>query len=270
VKFENLSVANEGMDDSLVLMKFIEEEFTLLPEKDVLGPMEDIGGDESKKKGVKETKNLLRTILSSLPVCRALKNNNLQDVLKSEQMVTGPILFGGKLNISRTFLQSLGAMDARDSATQVGECIRLLKSLPDSFRDNNFASLHDLIMQDSKKRNPYATYLAGVRLDLSMTFDHLDKQKDILLRTRNMYTQYYKAMRIHNHIEKKESEIEQFVAHFTKLQMLDEKAALVTQFLSKSLEVFSIDPFWKKAPPEERQEANAMMEKDFMCRIYQE
>lgn len=86
-KFESLSVATEGMDDSLTLMKFLEEDLILLPEKDILGPVEE-PGDESKRKGVRELKHLLRGILCFLPICRNLKNSNLADVLRAESMVT--------------------------------------------------------------------------------------------------------------------------------------------------------------------------------------
>lgn len=44
---------------------------------------------------------------------------------------------------------------------------------------------------------------------------------------------------------------------------------MVNQFLQKSLDILNIDQFWKKASAEEKNEANLLMEKDFMCRIYQ-
>ena len=40
-----------------------------------------------------------------------------------------------------------------------------------------------------------------------MTCDHLQKQKDIILRSKKLYLQYYKSVRIHNHIDKKEADI---------------------------------------------------------------
>ena len=163
----------------------------------------------------------------------------------------------------------MGVLEVRDAVTQIGEAVRLLKVIPDPFKQGNFAQVHEEMMQEFGKRNPYITYLVKVRQDLALTLDHLEKQRDNVLRTKTMYIQYYKAMRIHNHIEKKETDIVKFVESFNGIQMLDEKAGLVNQFLSKSMEVFSSDPFWKRASAEEKQEANTMMEKDFMCRIYQ-
>lgn len=61
--------------------------------------------------------------------------------------------------------------------------------------------------QDFKKRAPYITYLVKLRQDLSMTHDHLLKQKEAVLRTKALYLQYYKSVRIHNYIEKKEADI---------------------------------------------------------------
>ena len=60
-----------------------------------------------------------------------------------------------------------------------------------------------------------------------------------------------------------------FVDNFNGIELLDEKAHVVNQFLQKSLDVLIHDPFWKTSTQDERTEASVMMEKVFMCRIYQ-
>ena len=88
--------------------------------------------------------------------------------------------------------------------------------------------------------------------------------------------------------------------HFNTIELLDEKAALVTRFLNKAMEVRSTgrptapcfviwltggclgwheparhrgqalarDPLWEASNQDDRIEANALLEKYFMCRIY--
>lgn len=251
-KLETLTVSPDLIDDNLMHLRISEEDFVLLAERDIL-PSDEAGGDpldEQKKRIIRDVKHQLRTILSNMSLSRNWKTMNLVEILRAES-------------------QTLTVLELREPVAQIGEVNRLLRLLPDSYKHSNFAALYDEILQEFKKRAPYITYLVKVRQDLSITYEFLQRHRDMVLRTKNLYVQYYKTAQIHNFIEKRENEIVKFVEQFASTELLDEKANLVKQFLQQSMEALSLDPVWKNASPEGKTEANLLMEKDFMCRIYQ-
>jgi len=105
------------------------------------------------------------------------------------------------------FQKAISVFETREVVTQVAEVTRLLRLVEEPYRQGNYGLLYDELIQDFKKRAPYITYLVKQRQDLSMTCDHLQRQKETILRSKTLYLQYYKSVRIHNHIDKKEADI---------------------------------------------------------------
>jgi len=128
-KLESMTLPNETMDDSLVLMKASEDEdfnllsgsfslfsfsfedphfflslYSLLPcflsfppfsEKEVLTQIEDRNESpdvDPRKKTLRDVKSQIRAILSILPISRALRHGSLMDVLRAESMVVVVVL----------------------------------------------------------------------------------------------------------------------------------------------------------------------------------
>lgn len=176
--------------------------------------------------------------------------------------------------------------ETRGSMAQIAEAIRLLRALPEQCKVNNFNAVNEEMLKvcscfffvvvvfislkkkDFNNRAVYSRYLVKLRQDLLLTQDQLRIHRDRVLRSKQLYHQYYKTMQINNFIEKRETEIVSFVERFNDTDMLDERAAFTRRFLQQSMDALTLHKIWKNASPEERTEANLVMEKYFMCRIY--
>ena len=98
-------------------------------------------------------------------------------------------------------------LDHRSWEAQIGEIIRLVASLPDALKQNNFQAVHDDMLQDYRTRAPYVRYLTRLRQDLLVAQDQLVQQRDRLQRANQLYFQYHKTVQINSFVEKRENEI---------------------------------------------------------------
>jgi len=90
---------------------------------------------------------------------------------------------------------------------QLGETIRLLASLPEALKVNNFQVLYDDMIADYRARAPYARYLIKLRQDLLIAYDQLLHQKERVQRINALYFMYHKTVQINSFVEKRENEI---------------------------------------------------------------
>ena len=90
---------------------------------------------------------------------------------------------------------------------QLGETIRLLASLPEALKVNNFQVLYDDMIADYRARAPYARYLIKLRQDLLIAYDQLLHQKERIQRINALYFMYHKTVQINSFVEKRENEI---------------------------------------------------------------
>ena len=102
-------------------------------------------------------------------------------------------------------------LDRRSWEAQIGELIRLVASLPEALKHNNFQALHDEMLQDYRARAPYARYLVRLRQDLLVAQDQIVGQRERLQRSNQLYFQYHKTVQINSFVEKRENEIVAYV-----------------------------------------------------------
>ena len=154
-KLESMTLANETMDDSLVLMKASEDEdFNLLSEKEVLTQIEDHSetpDTDPRKKNLRDVKSQIRAILSVLPISRALRHGSLMDVLRAESMVSFLFLFAFSLSmlliLGVCLFQAISVFETRELVTQVAEVTRLLRLVEEPYRQGNYGLLYDELIQ---------------------------------------------------------------------------------------------------------------------------
>ena len=56
---------------------------------------------------------------------------------------------------------------------------------------------------------------------------------------------------------------------FIAIDLLDEKSEHLTQFMDRMYEEMAADPTWSDASPDELEESKTLMEKRFLCSVYQ-
>ena len=61
----------------------------------------------------------------------------------------------------------------------------------------------------------------------------------------------------------------EFVEGFIAIDLLDEKSEHLTQFMDRMYEEMAADPTWSDASPDELEESKTLMEKRFLCSVYQ-
>ena len=177
----------------------------------------------------KETKRHLRNLMAVMDVTHSWRHTGLIEVLRSEMLVRAPAVShvggarqrpAGPLPDSAVAAaavppargaggraQESSVLGNRTWEAQIGETIRLVASLPEALRVNNFQVVHDDMVRDYRARSAYARYLVKLRQDLLVAQDQLNMQRERVQRASLLYFQYHKTVQINSFVEKRENEI---------------------------------------------------------------
>eukprot|EP00794_Sanderia_malayensis_P015998 gene15998-17609_t len=169
-----------------------------------------------------------------------------------------------------TFLQAQLAeainLQDRSVVAQLHETLRSIKQLP----NGSCEKLLDALEEDYKKRSSYVSYLARSKQGLLATISHLEQVRRKVERDKAICSKYFTTICVRLFLETpdKRREIAQFAHKFEATKMVDEKCALLEEFLEKLYSEMNKDPTWVAAPEENWQDAKIATERTILSKIY--
>ncbi|XP_057289562.1 GTPase-activating protein and VPS9 domain-containing protein 1-like [Hydractinia symbiolongicarpus] len=156
----------------------------------------------------------------------------------------------------------------RFSVAQLHETLRSIKQLP----DDSCEKLVQKLEEDYEQRSKYISYLTRSKQGLLSTICHLEQTTTKLQRDKVICRKYFTtlAVRLFLETQERKKEIIGFGQNFNSTKMLDEKCALLSDFLEKLHVDMLKDATWTYCNDEELEDVKVATERTIMSRIYKE
>eukprot|EP00039_Didymoeca_costata_P011494 m.161865 g.161865 ORF g.161865 m.161865 type:complete len:870 (-) comp15192_c0_seq20:1020-3629(-) len=173
------------------------------------------------------------------------------------------------LSLLETEFAEAQVMDKAPVQAQLHTTItNIRKALPGIAKDGAKALL-DRLLSEYSRRQPYISYLVATRQSLIISRELVQKSIVHLEHTINVCSKFFSMTRVRRFLEFRIDSIEKFIHEFRETELLDEKSGILSDFMDDMYEKMAADPTFADASPEELEESRTLMEKRFMCHVYQ-
>jgi len=156
----------------------------------------------------------------------------------------------------------------RFSVAQLHETLRSIKQLPTGSCHN----LVEKLEEDYSKRCKYVSYLIKSKQGLLSSISHIEQITAKMQRDKTICSKYFTTLSVRLFLETQECkrEIQIFAQKFASTKMLDEKCALLNDFLEKLNSDMVKDVTWAYSTDDQLYDAQVATERAIMSKIYKE
>ena len=173
------------------------------------------------------------------------------------------------LEVLKAELAEAVALDKNAVQAQLQASVRSLTTLPAAALGAGGRNILAQMHRQYRERQPYISYLVATRQSLIISREQIQKSIAHLEQSISVCTKFFSMTRVRRFLDSRMSAVNEFVESFIAIDLLDEKSEHLTEFMDRMYEEMAADPTWSDASPDELEESKTLMEKRFLCSVYQ-